>query len=115
MLFLSLRHYSEDEFLVIACDGLWDVFSSQNAIDFARMALRRHNDPEQMARDLVAEAVRRDSSDNVSAVCVCFQQDAPPSASALNKRVAPPNALLARSISLDGKAVQVEHISLTLG
>ena len=49
----------QDEFVIIACDGLWDVFSSHNAVDFARQALRRHNDPEAAAKELCTEALRR--------------------------------------------------------
>ena len=56
------------QFLVIACDGLWDVFSSNNAVDFARRALRAHNDPGRTARELCEEAGRRDSADNVSVI-----------------------------------------------
>ena len=67
-----------DEFVVIACDGLWDVFSSHNAIDFARRALRRHNDPAAAARELCEEALRRDSPDNVSVIVVCLSADPPP-------------------------------------
>eukprot|EP00894_Picocystis_sp_ML_P003068 jgi/Pico_ML_1/53585/g4110.t1 len=54
----------EDEFLVIACDGLWDVFSSQNAIEFARGELRIHNDPAKCSEALVQEALRRNTCDN---------------------------------------------------
>jgi protein phosphatase 2C family protein 2/3 len=72
------RLTGEDEFLVIACDGLWDVFSSNNAVDFARRALRAHNDPGRTARELCEEAGRRDSADNVSVIVVCFSRDPPP-------------------------------------
>ena len=66
------RLTEDDEFLILACDGLWDVFSSQNAVDVARASLRQHNDPTITAKELAAEALRRDSSDNISVVCVCL-------------------------------------------
>ena len=43
----------EDEFLLIACDGLWDVFKSQRAIEIARHSLREHNDPQVCSQHLV--------------------------------------------------------------
>lgn len=72
----ALTH--EDEFVIMACDGLWDVFSSHNAVDFTRLALRRHNDPSTAARELALEALRRDSCDNVTVIVVCFSDDPPP-------------------------------------
>jgi len=90
----------EDEFLVIACDGLWDVFSSNNAVDFARRALRNHNDPKRAARELCDEAVRRESVDNVSVIVVCFSEDPPPDKTTRSfDRVAPP---MGRAISTEG-------------
>lgn len=71
------RLTEDDEFLILACDGLWDVFSSQNAVDVARASLRQHNDPTITAKELAAEALRRDSSDNISVVCVCLTPEAP--------------------------------------
>ncbi|KAM7278508.1 hypothetical protein ACFE04_005642 [Oxalis oulophora] len=62
----------EDEFLIIGCDGIWDVMSSQYAVSLVRRALRRHNDPEQCARELVMEASRLHSSDNLTVVIICF-------------------------------------------
>lgn len=92
---------AEDEFLVIACDGLWDVFSSQNAVDFARRALRRHNDAAAAARELTAEALRRDSADNVSIIVVCFSDAPPPDKAAQESRTAPRSSF-ARAISSEG-------------
>lgn len=68
----------EDEFLIIGCDGLWDVISSQLAVDIARKRLQQHNDPDQCCRELVAEALRKDTSDNLTVVVVCFQATPPP-------------------------------------
>ena len=92
------RLTGEDEFLVIACDGLWDVFSSNNAVDFARRALRAHNDPGRTARELCEEAGRRDSADNVTVIVVCFSRDPPPD-KAPAERTAPP---MGRAISSEG-------------
>eukprot|EP00298_Acanthocystis_sp_HF-20_P008299 c17596_g1_i2.p1 GENE.c17596_g1_i2~~c17596_g1_i2.p1 ORF type:complete len:386 (+),score=151.22 c17596_g1_i2:119-1276(+) len=60
----------QDEFLILASDGLWDVLKSQEAIDFlhARPTLLRK--PEHAARALVVEAFRRGSQDNITVVVV---------------------------------------------
>jgi protein phosphatase 2C family protein 2/3 len=43
----------EDEFMVVACDGLWDMLSSQRCVEIARRHLRDHNDPRACAQFLV--------------------------------------------------------------
>ena len=43
----------EDEFILMACDGFWDVFSSQRAVECARQQLRDHNDPQLCSQQLV--------------------------------------------------------------
>uniref|UniRef100_A0A5B6YHY0 protein-serine/threonine phosphatase n=1 Tax=Davidia involucrata TaxID=16924 RepID=A0A5B6YHY0_DAVIN len=62
----------DDEFLIIGCDGIWDVMSSQQAVSLVRRGLRRHDDPEQCSRDLVMEALRRNTFDNLTVIIVCF-------------------------------------------
>ncbi|KAL8139074.1 hypothetical protein V2J09_005075 [Rumex salicifolius] len=62
----------DDEFLIIACDGIWDVMSSQHAVNLVRLGLRRHNDPERCARDLAMAALRLETFDNLTAIVVCL-------------------------------------------
>ncbi|EEF48298.1 probable protein phosphatase 2C 22 [Ricinus communis] len=77
----------EDEFLIIGCDGMWDVFRSQNAVDFARRRLQEHNDPVMCSKDLVNEALKRKSGDNLAVVVVCFNSEPPPNLVAPRSRV----------------------------
>jgi len=92
----SVKLTKDDEFLIIGCDGIWDVFRSQNAVDIARRKLQEHNDPIACCKELVDEALRRQSTDNLSVVIVCFQSKPPPSLS----RPRPPP--VRKSISLEG-------------
>ncbi|KAJ0246434.1 protein phosphatase 2C 49 [Hirschfeldia incana] len=62
----------DDEFLVIGCDGIWDVLKSQEAVSIVKRGLNRHDDPARCARELVTEALRRNTFDNLTAVVVCF-------------------------------------------
>ena len=62
----------DDEFLIIGCDGIWDVMSSQEAVSLVRRGLQQHDDPEQCARDLVMEALRLNTFDNLTVIIVCF-------------------------------------------
>ncbi|KAH0479298.1 MAG: hypothetical protein KVP17_000400 [Porospora cf. gigantea B] len=65
-----------DEFILVACDGLFDVFSSQQAIDFCRQSLLRMDnmDPQRVAFKLVEDAVDiRKSRDNVTALLIMLK------------------------------------------
>lgn len=54
-----------DEFLILASDGLWDVFSSQQAVQFCRGLLKRGVSPQEVAEQLVDKALQRKTQDNV--------------------------------------------------
>ncbi|XP_076881771.1 putative protein phosphatase 2C 27 isoform X2 [Bidens hawaiensis] len=68
----------DDEFVIMGCDGLWDVMSSQCAVTIARKELMIHNDPERCSRELVREALKRDTRDNLTVIVICFSPDPPP-------------------------------------
>ncbi|RQM24575.1 hypothetical protein B5M09_004595 [Aphanomyces astaci] len=63
-----------DEFLLLASDGLFDVLSSQQAVNFIRRKLRNHGDVQLAAQELVLKAQEYVSHDNISAIVVCFNQ-----------------------------------------
>lgn len=60
---------SNSEILILASDGLWKVMNNQEAVDI----VRRIKDPEKAAKQLTAEALRRDSKDDISCVVVRFR------------------------------------------
>jgi protein phosphatase PTC1 len=60
----------EDEFLIIACDGLWDVCEDQEAVDLLHK--ERIKDPQEGAQALVELALSRFSSDNLSVLVVAL-------------------------------------------
>jgi len=67
-----------DDFLLIGCDGVFDVLSSAEAITFARDRLKGARSLDDAAMDLVRHAIDdRDSRDNVSVCLVKFQKASP--------------------------------------
>ncbi|XP_048230890.1 probable protein phosphatase 2C 49 isoform X2 [Ricinus communis] len=88
----------DDEFLIIGCDGIWDVMSSQHAVSLVRRGLRRHDDPDQCARDLVMEALRRNTFDNLTVIIVCFS-------SLDHREPSPPRQRRQRCCSLSAEAL----------
>jgi len=72
----------QDSFVIVACDGLWDVIEDQDAVDIVVEATRvlstmlpsgpntYHYSAKILARVLVEEALARGSSDNISALLV---------------------------------------------
>lgn len=90
----------EDEFLLMGCDGLWEVFTNEGAISFARKQLQRHNDPELCSKELVVEALRRNSQDNVTVIVICFKADAPPPLVVLERRTTIRNFCLKKMLTV---------------
>lgn len=85
----------EDEFLIMGCDGLWDVMSSQYSVTIVRKELMLHNDPEKCSKELVKEALKRNSCDNLTVLVICFGSEPPP-------RIEVPRSTKRRSISAEG-------------
>ncbi|KAL0692291.1 hypothetical protein Bca4012_059471 [Brassica carinata] len=56
------------EFLILASDGLWDVFSNEEAV----AVVKEVEEPEESTKKLVGEAIKRGSADNITCVVVRF-------------------------------------------
>lgn len=54
-----------DEFVVIACDGVWDVLSSAEAVALVQATVK---EPSMCAKRVLAEAMTRGSRDNLTVV-----------------------------------------------
>ncbi|KAM0792641.1 hypothetical protein ACM66B_002423 [Microbotryomycetes sp. NB124-2] len=62
-----------DDFLIVACDGLWDVCQDQEAVDLIKDA----KDPQEASRILLEHALSNFSSDNLSVLVVALNHDEP--------------------------------------
>lgn len=64
---------SGDEFLIFACDGIWDVMSNQQACDFIRNKISSGvADVGKLCEMLIDECLELGSKDNMSVVLVVF-------------------------------------------
>lgn len=68
---------NKDKFIIIACDGLWDVLSCQDAVNFVLKNcydydMKRINQDSNIARKLAELAIAMDSGDNVTCIVVFF-------------------------------------------
>ncbi|KAE8657914.1 putative protein phosphatase 2C 27 [Hibiscus syriacus] len=66
-----------DWHLEVSSDGIWDVFTSQNAIDFTRWRLQDHNIVKLCCKEIVEEAIKRGATDNLTVVVVSFHSESP--------------------------------------
>ncbi|KAG2500346.1 hypothetical protein HYH03_001921 [Edaphochlamys debaryana] len=63
----------DDEFLIVASDGLWDVLPPREAVQWARKEFKAKKDAAQVAASLATLALKRYSTDNVAVVVVDLQ------------------------------------------
>ena len=63
----------DDQFVILACDGLWDVMNHQAAVDFVLKSLKEENDdPQKVCDKLVEHAYEIGSTDNITVMLVLF-------------------------------------------
>ncbi len=61
----------DDEFLVLACDGLYDVMNNQDIASFIKTQLKDHQDQDLAVKAIVHHAIKQKySKDNVSVIYV---------------------------------------------
>lgn len=64
----SIGEGSQASFLIIACDGLWDVVPDEEAVQL----VLENSDPEEAAMMLRSTALQKGSEDNISLVVIFF-------------------------------------------
>merc|ERR1712146_17189 len=58
-----------DDILLVACDGLWDVFSNSEAVDSAReILLEGETDPVKIVEEMLDLSLLKGSRDNISGI-----------------------------------------------
>ena len=72
----TLDASATDEFLLLACDGLFDVMSNQAAVDFAREKIAAGTALPDICEDLANHALQIGSTDNVSVMLVALMPPA---------------------------------------
>ena len=69
---------TRDAFLIVACDGLWDVISDAACCEYVQAKLAQGvTNPDVIAENLVDLAITEGSSDNISIVLVLFDISGP--------------------------------------
>lgn len=68
--YTELELHRTDKFIIMACDGVWDVLSDQDAVDL----VKGESHGPTMAQKLVRAALDRGSTDNVTCIVICFRK-----------------------------------------
>ncbi|CAL5995820.1 Serine/threonine-protein_phosphatase 2C [Hexamita inflata] len=64
----------KDEFIILACDGIWDVLNDQQAVDVVKKCLKECGSPQRAASELKNAALRLGSQDNVSVLILVLKE-----------------------------------------
>ncbi|XP_064621319.1 protein phosphatase 1B-like [Lineus longissimus] len=69
---IKTRSAEQDEFVVLACDGIWDVMSNQELCDLITSRLMVTDDLKDVCNQVVDTCLHKGSRDNMSIVLVTF-------------------------------------------
>ncbi|KHN82547.1 Protein phosphatase 1A [Toxocara canis] len=66
------RDPKDDEFLLLACDGIYDVMDNRELCDFVQSRLRITDDLSSVANQVLDACLSKGSRDNMTVILVCF-------------------------------------------
>lgn len=64
--YINETYFKDDSCLIIACDGVWDVMSDEEAAEI----FRKSQNPSAAACAIKDEAIKKGSTDNITVMCV---------------------------------------------
>lgn len=64
---------NQDEFIALACDGIWDVMTNDELCDFVRHRMFITNDLNDICNQVIDTCLNKGSRDNMSIVLVAFE------------------------------------------
>uniref|UniRef100_A0A3B4ZF15 Protein phosphatase 1B n=1 Tax=Stegastes partitus TaxID=144197 RepID=A0A3B4ZF15_9TELE len=70
--FAMVRAPEQDQFVILACDGIWDVMSNEELCEFVKSRLEVCDDLERVCNEVVDTCLHKGSRDNMSVVLVCL-------------------------------------------
>ncbi|KAE8280876.1 Protein phosphatase 1B [Larimichthys crocea] len=70
--FEMVRAPEQDQFVILACDGIWDVMSNEELCEFVKSRLEVSDDLERVCNEVVDTCLHKGSRDNMSVVLVCL-------------------------------------------
>jgi hypothetical protein len=122
--FVSVLSAFSDAFLVLACDGIWDVMSNQQAVDFIgdRLGFTPFGGPPggitasavvNVCDDLLAECLDRGSHDNMSVIVIVTNP--PPSLSSVIENSVSEEGGGVISVSRNNSKNRIHHNSANSG
>ncbi|XP_069003424.1 protein phosphatase, Mg2+/Mn2+ dependent, 1Na (putative) [Embiotoca jacksoni] len=68
----ELARTPEDEFLILACDGVWDAIGNEELCAFVRSRLQVCDDLREICTQVIDLCLYKGSLDNISIIIVCF-------------------------------------------
>lgn len=114
---------ADHEFIVLACDGIWDVLSNEEVLEFVRSRIAQQISPEIICEQLMTRCLAPDCQmgglgcDNMTVVLVCFLNGEPYEKLAERCKLAPLSLSEAHNLNNNNNSVHsgTAHQSYTNG
>ncbi|KAM9734209.1 putative protein phosphatase, Mg2+/Mn2+ dependent, 1Na (putative) [Menidia menidia] len=68
----EMERTPEDEFLILACDGVWDAIGNEELCAFVRSRMQVCDDLREICTQVIDLCLYKGSLDNISIIIVCF-------------------------------------------